>query len=265
MRFLLDRRLLKEMMMFMSVIDNNLTCARYGELAGARVMISGLTPEHGVDIARAFADHKARLVLQSASALEPETTAIIAMLAETAHEIKLFDEPLDTVAAAQRFAQNGTASFGSVDAVINVIPVRASDLAGLASMEDIENLVADKLEAAAVITRIAANRMRLMLSEGLILNIVVVAEPLGRSAALIAGILRSALATMTRREAETWAGSGIRINAIGPRASLPGDKDAAALASEPEMAAVALYLASKRARGLSGHVFDAEGALTKCG
>lgn len=250
--------------MFMSVIDNNLTSARYGELAGARVMISGLSPEYGVDIARAFADHKARLVLQSASALEPETTAIVAMLAETAHEIKLFDEPLDTAAAAQRFAQNGTQSFGSVDAVINVIAVRASDLAGLASMEEIEDFVAGKLEAAAVITRTAANRMRLMLSEGLILNIVVVAEPMGRSAALIAGILRSALAAMTRKEAEAWAGSGIRINAIGPRVPMPGDKSAAALASEPEMAAVALYLASKRARGLSGHVFDAEGALTKC-
>lgn len=264
MRFALDPPPIKEMMMFMSVIDNNLTSARYGELAGARVMISGLSPEHGVDIARAFADHKARLVLQSASASEPETTAVVAMLAETANEIKLFDEPLDTVAAAQRFAQNGTASFGSVDAVINVIPVRASDLAGLASMEDIEDFVAGKLEAAAAITRIAANRMRLMLSEGLILNIVVVAEPLGRSAALIAGILRSALAAMTRKEAKAWAGSGIRINAIGPRVPMPGEKVTAALASEPEMAAVALYLASKRARGLSGHVFDAEGALTKC-
>jgi len=251
--------------MFMSVIDNNLTSARYGELAGARVMICGLSPQHGVDIARAFADHKARLVLQSAAGLTAETTELVAMLAETAHEIKLFDEPLDTIAAAQRFAQNGTQTFGSVDAVINVIPVRAADLANLSSMEDIDGMVADKLGTAAAITRVAANRMRLMMTEGLILNIVVVTEPLGRSGAMIAGILRSALAAMTRTEAETWAGNGIRINAIGPRASLPGDKPAAALASEPEMAAVALYLASKRARGLSGHVFDAEGALTKCG
>ena len=253
------------MMMFMSVIDNSVTSVRYGELAGARVMITGLSPAHGVDIARAFADHKARLVLQSASATDPQTTALITMLAETAHEIKLFDDPLDSAAAAGIFAQTGTQTYGSLDAVINLIPVLPADLAGLTSLEDIETFVADKLEAAAVITRIAGNRMRLMLSEGLILNVVVVPEPLSGGSALILGILRSALATLTRREAETWAGNGIRVNAIGPSAILPGNKAPATLASEPEMAAVALYLASKRARGLSGHVFDAEGSLTKCG
>ncbi len=251
--------------MFMSVIDNSLTSARYGELAGARVMITGLSPVHGVDIARAFADHKARLVLQTAAGMDEETTALITLLAESAHEIKLFDEPLVTTAEAQKFAQNATQTYGSVDAVINLIPVNAADLAGLQSLEDIESFVAAKLQAASAITRIAANRMRLMLTEGLILNIVVMPDGMTKSATMIGGILRAALATMTRLEAETWAGNGIRINAIGPRANLPGENAPAALASEPEMAAVALYLASKRARGLSGHVFDAEGSLTTCG
>lgn len=251
--------------MFMSVIDNSLTSARYGELAGARVMITGLSPSSGVDIARAFADHKARLVLHSASASQPETTAVVALLAETAHEIALFDEPLDTAAAAQRFAQTGSQTYGSVDAVINIVEVRADDLAGLTSLEDIEDFVSHTLATATAITRIAANRMRLMMTEGLILNIVVIPEALTGGAAIVAQIVRSTLATMTRREAETWAGNGIRINAIGPRAVVHGDKSPATLASEPEMAAVALYLASKRARGLSGHVFDAEGSLTKCG
>ena len=251
--------------MFMSVIDNNLTSARYGELAGARVMITGLSPAHGVDIARAFADHKARLVLQTALATDPETTAVLALLAETAHEIKVFDEPLMSAGDAQKLAQSGTQTFGSIDAVINLIPVETSEMAGLASLDDIEGFVAAKLQAALAITRVAANRMRLMMTEGLILNVVVMPDTMSPGAQLISGILRSALAAMTRTEAETWAGNGIRINAIGPRAAMPGDKKAMALASEPEMAAVALYLASKRARGLSGHVFDAEGALTTCG
>jgi NAD(P)-dependent dehydrogenase (short-subunit alcohol dehydrogenase family) len=251
--------------MFMSVIDNSATSARYGELAGARVMITGVAPSHGVDIARAFADHKARLVLQTASSADPETTALIAVLAESAHEIKVFDDALDTEAAATRFAQTGTQTYGSVDAVINVIPVAPAELAKLESLEDIEDFVSDKLSAALVVTTIAANRMRLMLTEGLILNVIVMGDRASGSAALVSDILRTELASMTRKLAETWAGSGIRVNAIGPRASLPGERPAAALASEPEMAAVALYLASKRARGLSGHIFDAEGSLTKCG
>jgi NAD(P)-dependent dehydrogenase (short-subunit alcohol dehydrogenase family) len=250
--------------MFMSVIDNSLTSARYGELAGARVMITGLSPDHGVDIARAFADHKARLVLQTVGAELPETTAVVAILAESAHEITLFDEPLDSE-TAQRIAQTGTQTYGGLDAVINLIAVRTSEMADLASVEDIEAFIASKLTAAAVITKIAANRMRLTLTEGLILNVVVMPEAASGRTALVAGMLRAALATMTRREAETWAGNGIRINAIGPRATMPGEKSVAALASEPEMAAVALYLASKRARSLSGHIFDAEGSLTRCG
>jgi NAD(P)-dependent dehydrogenase (short-subunit alcohol dehydrogenase family) len=254
------------MMMFMSVIDNSLTSARYGELAGARVMITGLSPSHGVDIARAFADHKARLVLHAAtSSQDPETTALVALLAETATEIQLCDEPLETAAQASRFAQAQLSAAGGVDAVINLITLERSDMAGLRSLEAIEAFVADKLQAALAITRVAANRMRVCLTEGLILNVVALSEPARPEDAMLVSILRAALATITRAEAATWAGSGIRVNAVAPSAGLPGDRMPSSLASEPEIAAVALYLASKRARELSGHVFDAEGSLTKCG
>jgi NAD(P)-dependent dehydrogenase (short-subunit alcohol dehydrogenase family) len=73
---------------------------------------------------------------------------------------------------------------------------------------------------------------------------------------LIAGIVRTALATMTRGEAETWAEHAIRINAIGPRS---GDSDAeggASLRNEPEVASLALYLAGRTGRQLTGHIFD---------
>lgn len=251
--------------MFMSVIDNSLTSARYGELAGVRVLVSGLSAAHGVDIARAFADHKARLIVQSDTASSPEGTEVMAMLSETAHEIKVFDESLAVRGSAQRFAQTASQAFGSLDTAINIIPVSAAEITGLSDLEQIEDFVARKLEPALAITRTSANRMRLMLTEGLVLNVLMVSGPTGRSGGLVLQMLRSALAGITRKEAEAWAGSGIRINAIAPKTSLPGETGAAALASEPEMAAVALYLASKRARGLSGHVFDAEGALTTCG
>lgn len=250
--------------MFMSVIDNTQTSAIYGELAGTRVMVTGLTPACGVDIARAFADHKTRLVLQSSAAGDPEMTAVLAMLTETAHEIRDFDTQLDGAPAAHRFAQAAAQVYGSLDTVINIVPVAAAELNSLDSFEDIERMVSGKLDAALAITRTAANRMKVMLTEGSILNVVLMDTRAGGRAALVAGVLRSTLAAMTRREAEACAGHGIRINAIGPASSMPGAPAPAALASEPEMAAVALYLASRRARGLSGHVFDAEGSLTRC-
>lgn len=251
--------------MLMSVIDNSLTSARYGELAGARVMITGLSPESGVDIARAFADHKARLVIGTADAAEPETTALVAMLAEAAHEIKVFEAPLGTAEEARRVARSGAEVFGGLDTVINLVTVDAGELNGLKSLEDIEAFASRKLTPLLETTRIAVNRMRLLMIEGSILNAVLLTGPISSGTSLIAGYLRSALAAMTRVEAETAAPHGIRVNAIGPRASLPGERPAMSLASEPEMAAIALYLASKRSRKLSGHMFDAEGALTRCG
>ena len=51
----------------------------YPELAGKRVLITGLTRSCGVDIARAFAEHKGRLVLQFAE--ESEATETMAEIA----------------------------------------------------------------------------------------------------------------------------------------------------------------------------------------
>ena len=251
--------------MFMSVLDNSLTAARYGELADARIAITGLSPSCGVDIARAFADHKARLVLQTGTpATDPELTAVVTVLAESASEVKLFDTAIDETSSAQRFAQGDIQAFGGIDAVINLIPVTAADLARLAGANDIEAAIAATLQSALVVTRITANRMRVMMTEGLILNVVVLDGAVSGHSALIAGMIRANLAAMTRLEAESWAGNGIRINAIGPRVELPGEMAPVSPASEPEIAAVALYLASDRARGLSGHVFQAEGVMTKC-
>ena len=64
---------------------------------------------------------------------------------------------------------------------------------------------------------------------------------------------------MTRREAQTWADKGLRINAIGPRGAMDEAQGGACLTSGTDIAALALYLASRKGRQLTGHVFDAEG------
>lgn len=248
--------------MLMSVIDNSLTSQRYGELAGARVLITGLSDTVGLDIARAFADHRARMVLSTdVSVGSEDADGYIGMLGETAHEITRLDGTMSATAMAQAGAQ----AFGGLDAVVNLVAIDAVELAGLVDLDDIEDFVTDKLASALEVSRIVANRMRVLMTGGSILNVVILTGPVSSGAALIAGFVRSALAAITRREAEAWAEHGIRINAIGPRVSLPGERPAMGLASEPEMAALALYIASRRARGLSGHLFDAEGALTRCG
>ena len=60
---------------------------------------------------------------------------------------------------------------------------------------------------------------------------------------------------MMRAQAEEWAGRGIRINAVAPETALgePG----ARLYGEADVASLALYLASDKAKTLSGCVFEA--------
>jgi len=242
--------------MYMSVVGSSPGSEVLRELAGRRVLLTGLTSALGVDVARAFADVRARLIIQT-SDLTPEMTALVAHISQTAGDLKLYTDTLDEHEAAIRFTQAAQVAYGGLDAAINLQVVTRRDLHELASEHDIEQLVARKLAPLAHITRVAANRMRVVLSEGLILNVVAMPQPQDAREAAIAGIVRTALASMTRGEAQQWADQGVRINAIGPRTHI-GPETGACLQSEPDIAALALYLASRRGRNLSGHVFDAE-------
>lgn len=244
--------------MLMSVIEPDLASSVYGELAGARALITGLSPQGGVDVVRSFADHKGRLILQT-NELSPDLVELVAHLGESALEIKVFEEAINSQEAAVRLAQKSAAAFGGLDLVINFIS--APDIGDIGDYDAIEDYVSRTLLPATLITRVAANRMRLVHSEGSILNVVSMAPARSGGGAALNGIVRAALAALTRREAEEWATAGIRINAIGPRSM---DSCGHCLASEPEMAALALYLASRKGRALSGQVFDAENAALYC-
>jgi 3-oxoacyl-[acyl-carrier protein] reductase len=246
--------------MLMTVIGRDQNASIYGELAGVRVLITGLSPDCGVDVARAFADHRGRLIVH-ASANTPENDVLATLLAETASDVKLFTDACGDEQAALRFAQAAAQAYGGLDVVINLMPITPDDLKNRTSIADVEDLVAQKLSVPLLVTRVVANRMRTMLNEGLILNVMTAPTPCTGGEAALAGVARTALAAITRGEAAAWAPHGIRVNAIGPRATTP---DAGAcLTSEPDIAALALYLASKRSRTLTGHIFDAAGVAAR--
>jgi NAD(P)-dependent dehydrogenase (short-subunit alcohol dehydrogenase family) len=246
--------------MLMTVTGKDPSASNYGELAGIRVLITGISPVSGVDVARAFADHRGRLIVH-AGAASPENDVVATLLAQTASQIELFTEAYTDAKSATRFAQGAAQKFGGLDAIINLIPISAAEIADRASLEEIEELLAQKLELPLVVSRIVANRMKLLLTEGLVLNVVTMPAPRSAAEAAIAGIVRTVLAEMTRGEATRLSADGIRVNAIGPRANAP--EAGACLASEPDIAALALYLASKRGRTLTGHIFDAAGVAAR--
>jgi NAD(P)-dependent dehydrogenase (short-subunit alcohol dehydrogenase family) len=240
--------------MLMSVIEDVRHAPAYPELAGKRVLITGITASLGVDIVRAFADHRTRLVLQFDEMSEP-AQAIAEIAAPAALEIRAFG-PIDRRSdAAGAFARTAVQAFKGLDVVINLVPLCASRLPAAATPADVERLVADRLRPAVLVTGIAANRMGLVWQDGLVLNIASLEARVHGRALVLAALIKATLADMTRKQAQTWARQAIRCNAIAPPVVGAGG---AALVSEPDVAALALYLASDRGKALSGHVFEAE-------
>ena len=243
--------------MFVSVVKRQDQTEIHPDVLGARVLITGLSHKNGVDVARAFAEHKTRLVIQS-SDTAPEFTALVPVLADEAQDMKLYNESITTNDGAVKLAQNAAQVLGGLDVVINLVSVTREELAGRESLEAIEDLASQKLLAPTLISQIVGNRMRLTWSEGLILNVVHMPAPETPEEAAIAGVLRAALTAITQDEAKKWADDAIRVNAVGPRALMKTATDGACLAGDPEIASLALYLASKYGRKLTGHIFDAE-------
>lgn len=243
--------------MLMALVDDLKRHSVYPEIAGARVLITGLTHRFGVDIARAFADHHAHLNMQT-PLTTPEVAEVVALLGQTAADIALHEMPLDTRDASVKFAQGpAQKTFGGLDNVVNLIPITSEDMQDRTSLDDIEDLVSEKLLPATLITRITANRMRLTHTNGAILNVVALPQPRHDHEATIAALISATLAAMTRKEADAWADQAIRINAVCPTLQSITDLSAPQLKCEPEIASLALYMASHYGTEISGHLFDA--------
>ena len=248
--------------MYMSVIARESGAETYPELAGARIVLTGLSTTLGVDLARAFAERKARLVIQSAER-SPEMIELTALLASSASELTLIDLPFSAADTPTRFAQRAAKDLGGIDTAINLMSVTQTELNAVDTLEEIEDFIVAKLGPLREITEVAANRMALTWSEGSILNAIVAPTPQTARDAAILGMLRHALAAMTTDLARRWSGDVVRINAIGPKATTLDAMSGACLTSEPDIATLALYLASRKGRTLTGHVFDAEGVARR--
>ncbi len=243
--------------MLMSVVDELRHTRVYPEIAGTRTLITGLTAQFGIDIARAFADHQARLVLQTADE-SPQMDEITKLLSQSTQDLAVYNGGLDETQSAIRFAQGpAQKAYGGLDTAVNLVTLTSDDLKVGPDIRDIEDLLSAKLSPITMMSRVIANRMRLTMTEGVILNVVATSQPSSDHENALVSMISAALATITRREAQNWADQDIRINAVGPGVGNEPDLSADAyLQGEPEIGALALYLSSHRGNDLSGLVFD---------
>lgn len=249
------------MLMTSTELHDRFLGATYPELRGRRVLVTGVTAEHGIDIARAFAEHGARLIVQI-NADSGDVAAFGEMLAPVAAELNLHEGALSTADEIVAFARRTVALYGGIDAVINVISL---DMGSTATddIEAIEARISDVLTAPCLVARVAANRMRLMQTDGLILHVAMMPREANVQARAFAAAAKATLTAMTRDDAATCAKDGIRVNAVAPETiglTLVDRSTNRGLASEADIAALALFLAAGRGKALTGHVLEAEAA-----
>jgi NAD(P)-dependent dehydrogenase (short-subunit alcohol dehydrogenase family) len=242
--------------MVSSVAEVARSVSTYPELEGARILVTGVTPCLGGALVRTLAAHRARLVVHCAAPLadRPGPDAGITYMAGR----------LTSDGAATRLAQAAVRALGGLQAVVNIVSPDPRGLTARADAAAFEHRAARALGPALAVGSVAANRMRLTWTEGVILN--VLADP-GRTAAAAAlgQLTRAGLAAMTRGEARRWADEGIAINAVAPAAepSPAGPRAPELVDGEADLASLALYLASGRGGTLSGLVLDAAGLSTR--
>jgi NAD(P)-dependent dehydrogenase (short-subunit alcohol dehydrogenase family) len=242
--------------MLMRAIEGARSAPSYPELAGKRVLITGLTSAGGVDIARAFAEHSCRLVLQFAEVSEP-MQAVAELVAPAALETKVYGPVAAATEDVVAFARTAAQAYGGLDAVINLVALEPGKLSPAATTGDIEQLVATRLALPFLMSKVAANRMGLVWNEGLILNVATLSQKAGPIGRAFAAVTKSALNAMTRAQAQEWGSRGIRFNAIAPQVAQEPTEPA--LNGEPDVASLALYLVSGRGKALSGCVFEVGG------
>src|SRR5207247_3278341 len=116
--------------------------------------------------------------------------------APLALDIKAFG-PVDRAADdVIQFARQAAQAFGGLDAVINLVPLALAHLEPSASTSDVERIVAARLLLPCLLSKIAANRMAISWTEGLILNVATLTPPAQGTTRAFACVTKAALAAM---------------------------------------------------------------------
>ena len=113
--------------MLMSVIEGALSAPAYPDLAGKRVLLTGVRRGCGVDIARAFAEHRVRIAVQFAEA-SPAMQAVAEIVAPAALEAQVYGPVGAGAESATEFARTAVQAFGGLDVVVNLVPLETAHL-----------------------------------------------------------------------------------------------------------------------------------------
>jgi glucose 1-dehydrogenase len=258
-------------------------------LSGKRVLVTGGTSGIGQAIAIRFAEEGAHVAInyrrdpesvsETDEKLHQAVMACCDRIAEHGVDhVLLHADVGDEAAVAGMFAEAAD-KLGGVDMLINNAGIQVSGPAHEATVEDFDRVLRTNLRGAYLCAREALVRWVAAHAPGVIINISSVHELIPKPQYIAYSVSKGGMGNLTRTLALEYAGQGIRVNGIGPgatvtpinrswiddpekRAQVESHIPMGRAGTAEEMAAITAFLCSDDAAYITGQTLYVDGGLT---
>jgi glucose 1-dehydrogenase len=254
-------------------------------LKGKNVLVTGGTSGIGQAIAVRFAEFGANIAInylrrpEEAAETEEKVHACVAHARRMGVRDALVQGDVSQEADVVRMLDDTVDGLGGLDILVNNAGIQISRTSHELSVDDFDRVVAVNLRGAFLCAREAIKRFLAAGTPGVILNISSVHQLIPKPSYLGYSASKGGMMNLTRTLALEYAAEGIRVNGIGPGATITpinrawvDDPVKAEMVTAhipmrragtaDEMAGVACFLASDDAAYITGQTLFVDGGLT---
>jgi len=263
------------------------TAAREGMrgLKGRNVLVTGGTSGIGQAIAVRFAEHGANVAInylrspEEANETEAQVNACVAKVRQEGVRDVLVGADVSNEEEVTRMVADAVEQLGGIDVLVNNAGIQISRPSHELSSADFDKVLAVNLRGAFLCAREAIKHFLAEEKPGSIVNVSSVHQLIPKPSYLGYSVSKGGMMNLTRTLALEYAGSGIRVNAVGPGATVtpinrswiddPVKREMVVshipmprAGEADEMAGVVAFLASNDAAYITGQTIFVDGGLT---
>ena len=254
-------------------------------LKGKNVLVTGGTSGIGQAIAVRFAEYGANVAINylrtadEAAETEEKVHACVANVRQLGVRDVLVQGDVSKEDDVVRMFEDAVDQLGSLDVLVNNAGIQISRASEELSAEDFDKVIAVNLRGSFLSAREAIKRFLAQETPGVIINVSSVHQLIPKPSYLGYSASKGGMQNLTRSLALEYAGRGIRVNSIGPGATVTPINRAwiddpvkremveahipmARAGTADEMAGVTCFLASDDAAYITGQTIFVDGGLT---
>jgi glucose 1-dehydrogenase len=254
-------------------------------LKGKNVLVTGGTSGIGQAIAVRFAEHGANVAINylkqpdEAAETESQVHACTARLKQSGVRDVLVQGDVSNEEDVVQMVDQTVDELGGIDVLVNNAGIQISRPSHELSQADFEKVLAVNLRGAFLCAREVIKQLLATAAPGVIINISSVHQIIPKPDYLGYSVSKGGMQNLTRTLALEYAGSNIRVNAIGPGATITPINRAwvddpvkakqvtshiplSRAGTADEMAGVTCFLASDDAAYITGQTIFVDGGLT---